>query len=95
MAKLAIIRRVHLLPGREQEGVRWLCATEPERRAAGQLSQLVLRGQIDPHEYQWVQLWRDHLAYDAWRRSPERGRLAGERGRFMTHESTRLYDVLE
>jgi heme-degrading monooxygenase HmoA len=93
--KLAIIRRIHLLPGREDEGVRWLNATEPTRRAAGQITQLVMRGQIDPHEYQWVQVWRDHEAYDGWRRSDERGRLATERGRYMTHEPSRLYDVLE
>ena len=95
MSKLVIIRRVHLLPGREQEGIRWLCETAPVRSAAGQLAQLVLRGQIDPYEYQLVQIWADPAAYQAWRNSAERRRLAAERGRYMTHEPTRMYDLLE
>lgn len=95
MSKLAIIRRIHLLPGREEDGIRWLGETAPARRQAGQISQLLLKGQIDPHEYQWVQIWTDDRSYAAWRRSPDRSRLAAERGRFMTHEPTRLYDLLE
>lgn len=95
MPKLAIIRRVVLLPGRETEGIQWLHGTEPIRRGAGQLWQMVLRGQVDPHEHHLVQLWRDGAAYDLWRRSEERARLAIERGRYMTHEPTRMYDVLE
>jgi heme-degrading monooxygenase HmoA len=95
VSSLAIIRRIHLLPGRELDAIRWLCQTEALRTEAGQLSQLVLKGQIDRHEYQWVQVWRDEAAYEAWRHSPERARLAGERGRYMTHEPTRLYEVLE
>ena len=95
MSKLAIIRRIHLLPGREEDGIRWLCETAPTRRRAGQVLQLILRGQIDPHEYQWVQVWADDRAYTAWRASPERSRLAAERGRYMTHEPTRMYDLLE
>jgi heme-degrading monooxygenase HmoA len=95
VTKLAIIRRIHLLPGREEDGIRWLCETAPVRRQAGQVSQLILRGQIDPHEYQWVQVWDDARAYAAWRASPSRERLASERGRYMTHEPTRMYDLLE
>ncbi|HEY3110203.1 MAG TPA: antibiotic biosynthesis monooxygenase [Chloroflexota bacterium] len=95
MSKLAIIRRIHLLPGREEAGIRWLYETAPMRRQAGQLSQLLLKGQIDPHEYQWVQIWADDRAYAAWRASPDRSRLAAERGRYMTHEPTRMYDLLE
>ena len=74
MPKLAIIRRVILLPGREAEGVAWLQRTEPARRAAGQLEQLVVRGQTDPGEHLWIQVWRSPEAYEGWRRSPERGR---------------------
>jgi heme-degrading monooxygenase HmoA len=95
VSSLAIIRQIHLLPGREQDGIRWLCESEPVRRGAGQLTQLVLKGQIDPREYQWVQIWSDDRAYATWRGSPDRSRLAAERGRFMTHEPTRMYDVLE
>jgi heme-degrading monooxygenase HmoA len=95
VSKLAIIRQIHLLPGREEDGIRWLCETAPMRSQAGQLSQLILKGQIDPHEYQWVQIWADDRAYAAWRASPDRSRLAAERGRFMTHEPTRMYDLLE
>ena len=95
MAKLAIIRRIHLLPGREEAGIRWLCETAPVRSRAGQVSQLILKGQIDPREYQWVQIWDDDRAYAAWRASPERSRLAAERGRYLTHEPTRMYDLLE
>ena len=95
MSRLAIIRRIHLLPGREDDGIRWLCQTETLRREAGQATQMILRGQIDRNEYQWVQIWEDAASYDAWRRSPDRERLAVERGRFMTHEPTRMYDLLE
>ena len=95
MSKLAIIRRIHLLPGREEDGIRWLCETASVRSQAGQVSQLVLRGQIDPHEYQWVQIWADDRSYAAWRASPDRSRLAAERGRYLTHEPTRMYDLLE
>jgi heme-degrading monooxygenase HmoA len=95
VSKLAIIRRVHLLPGREGAGIRWLCETGEVRARAGQLTQLILKGQIDTHEYQWVQIWSDDRAYAAWRASPDRSRLAAERGRFMTHEPTRMYDLVE
>lgn len=95
MPEVAIIRRVFLLPGREDEGVRWLEETEPVRRNAGQIRQYVVRGQIDPQEYQWVQIWSSYEAYNTWRTSAERRALADQRGRFMTHEPTVYYDVLE
>jgi heme-degrading monooxygenase HmoA len=93
--RLAIIRRIYFLPGREEEGVRWLTETEPRRQAAGQVAQWVLRGQIDTHEYLWVQIWETYAAYETWRRSDERAGLAAERGRFMTHHPTRMFDLLE
>jgi heme-degrading monooxygenase HmoA len=93
--EVAIIRQVFLLPGREAEGIRWLEETEPARREAGQLRQYLVRGQIDPQEYQWVQLWSSYEAYEGWRRSPSRRQLAEERGRFMTHLPSSFYDVLE
>jgi len=93
--KLAIIRRIYFLPGREADGVRWLAETEPRRRAAGQEAQYLLRGQIDTHEYLWVQIWESYAAYERWRRSDERSELAAQRGRFMTHHPTRMFDVLE
>lgn len=95
MARLAIIRRIFLLPGRESDGVRWLQETEPLRRQAGQVSQMIIRGQTDPKDIRLVQYWQDRAAYDAWRRSPDRERLSVERGRFMTHEPTRQYDLIE
>lgn len=95
MAHLALIRSIHLLPGRESEGVSWLDRTEPVRRAAGQVAQYILRGQVDLHDYQWVQIWHDFQTYDGWRRSPERARLVSERARYMTHGAIRPYDVLE
>jgi heme-degrading monooxygenase HmoA len=95
VSKLTIIRRIHLLPGREEDGIRWLCETAALRSRAGQISQLILKGQIDPREYQWVQIWADDSSYVAWRASPERSRLAAERGRYMTHEPTHMYDLLE
>jgi heme-degrading monooxygenase HmoA len=95
MGEVAIIRRIFLLPGREAEGIRWLEETEPIRRRAGQLRQYVVRGLIDPQEYQWVQRWSSYEAYDGWRRSPARRELADQRGRFMTHQPSSFYDVLE
>lgn len=95
MPKVAIIRRVYLLPGREADGIGWLVATEPGRRQAGQLGQWVLRGQIDTHEYQFVQVWRDEESYQAWRRSDDRRRLNADQGRFVTYDPTRRFVVLE
>ena len=95
MPKLAIIRQIYFLPGREDEGVRWLDETEPLRRQAGQTAQWVLRGQIDTREYLWTQVWESYAAYEGWRNSDERTRLAAERGRFMTHHPTRMFDVLD
>ncbi|HEV8636096.1 MAG TPA: antibiotic biosynthesis monooxygenase [Chloroflexota bacterium] len=95
MGEVAIIRRIFLLPGREAEGIHWLEETEPIRRRAGQLRQYVVRGLIDPQEYQWVQRWSSYEAYDGWRRSPARRELADQRGRFMTHQPSSFYDVLE
>jgi heme-degrading monooxygenase HmoA len=93
--KLAIIRQIYFLPGREEDGTRWLGETEGLRRAAGQSAQWVLRGQIDTREYLWVQIWETYHAYEGWRRSDERARLANERGHFMTHHPTRMFDLLE
>ena len=95
MSRLAIIRQIFLLPGREEQGTRWLSDTEDVRRQAGQLAQWVLRGQIDTHEYVWVQVWESYEAYAAWRGSPERARLADERGRYLTHLPTRMFDLVE
>ena len=95
MPKLAMIRQIYFLPGREAQGVRWLQDTEPARRESGQLAQWVLRGQTDTHEYLWVQIWTDYESYEQWRRTPARARLAGERGRFMTHHPSRMFDVME
>ncbi|TAK20222.1 MAG: hypothetical protein EPO26_19215 [Chloroflexota bacterium] len=95
MAEVAIVRRVFLLPGREADALAWLHHTEPLRRAAGQTRQFVVRGLIDSHEYQWIQFWRSYEAYDTWRRGPTRADLNDQRGRFMTHEPTRAYDVVE
>ena len=61
MPEVAIIRRVFLLPGREDEAVRWLEETEPVRRNAGQLRQYVVRGQIDPQLLR--QIHAEKLAY--------------------------------
>jgi heme-degrading monooxygenase HmoA len=93
--KLAIIRQIYFLPGREEDGARWLTETEELRRAAGQADQWVLRGQIDTREYLWVQVWTSYEAYEGWRKSDERARLASERGRYMTHHPTRMFDLLD
>ena len=93
MARLAIVRRLHLLPGREDAGLQWLRDTEPIRRQAGQEAQYVWHNTVDPSDYQFVQIWQDRAAYERWRASPERARLASERSYYMTHEPTRMYDV--
>jgi len=93
--KLAIIRQIYFLPGREAEGVRWLAETEPKRREAGQDAQYLLRGQTDTHEYLWVQVWQSLDAYERWRRSDGRATLAAQRGRFMSHHPTRMFDLLD
>ncbi len=91
---LVIIRPIHPLPGRHEEALRWLASTEPERRAAGQVSQSVLRSTVDANDYEFMQVWRDRSAYEHWRETPARARLADERSRYLTHDPARLYEVI-
>jgi quinol monooxygenase YgiN len=94
MAGLIVIRPIHPLPGRHQEALRWLTETEGLRKEAGQIKQYVLRSIVDSSDFEFVQLWRDRAAYESWRESPERTRLAHERQRYLTHDPTRLFDVI-
>jgi heme-degrading monooxygenase HmoA len=94
VAGLIIIRPIHPLPGRHQEALRWLAETENVRRQAGQISQFVLRSVVDSSDFEFIQVWQDRGAYDRWRESPERSRLANERQNFLTHDPTRLFDVI-
>lgn len=94
MARLVIIRPIHPLPGRHQEALDWLAQTEDLRRAAGQISQYVLRSIVDSSDFEFVQVWMDRAAYERWRESPDRARLAQERQRYLTHDPTRLFDVI-
>ncbi len=93
MARLLIIRPIHLLPGRHAEALRWLEETEPMRTAHGQLQQYVIRNIVDSGDYQLVQVWSDHAAYQRWRATPERGQLAHERQLYLTHDPARLYEI--
>ena len=94
MSGLMIVRPIHLLPGREQEALRWLRETEPLRRKAGQISQMVLHNVVDSNDYELVQIWESRAAYEDWRGTTERSRLFDERARFLTHSPTRLYDIV-
>jgi heme-degrading monooxygenase HmoA len=94
MAGLVVIRPIHPLPGRHQEALDWLAETEKLRRQAGQTSQFVLRSIVDSSDFELVQLWRDRAAYERWRESPDRAHLARERQRYLTHDPTRLFDVV-
>lgn len=94
MVGFAVIRQIHLLPGREEQGVRWLQQSEIGRRQAGQKVQYLLKSIVDSSEYTFIQIWESRAAYDQWRRTPERQQLADERQRYFTHEPTSLYEVL-
>ena len=94
MAAFVLIRQIHPLPGREAEAAEWYRESEALRRRAGQTSQMLLRSLVDPSEYRLVQVWNSRQAYDAWRRTPERERLAAERNRLMTSEPAHTYEVL-
>lgn len=93
MARLLIIRPIHPLPGRVAAALRWLEETEPIREANGQLQQYVLRGIVDNADYQLVQVWSDHAAYQRWRATPDRARLAYDRQLYLTHDPARLYEI--
>lgn len=94
MPQILILRRIHLLPGREEAAIRWLKETEAIRARAGQIAQYVVRNLLDPDEYLFFQVWQSRDAYERWRESPERERLAQERQRYLTTEPTRFYEVL-
>lgn len=89
-----LIRQIHPLPGREAEAIAWYKDTEPFRRHAGQIIQLLLHGIVDRAEYQLIQEWTSLAAYEAWKHSPDRERLLSERARLMIHEPAKLYDTL-
>jgi len=91
---LMIIRPIHLLPGREQEAIRWLRETEALRRQAGQISQMILHNVVDSNDYEFVQIWESRAAYEEWRNTTTRAGLADERARYLTHSPTRLYDIV-
>ncbi len=93
MARLLIIRPIHPLPGRLVEALRWLEETEPLRAANGQLQQYVIRNIVDSGDYQLVQVWSDHAAYQQWRATPDRARLAHDRQLYLTHDPARLYEI--
>ena len=94
MARLVIIRPIHPLPGRQEEALKWLVDTEPVRRQAGQISQLVMRNIVDRRNLEFVQSWESREAYDRWRESAERSRLSSERQHYLTHDPTHLYEVI-
>ena len=94
MARLVIIRPIHPLPGRHAEALHWLAETEELRKQAGQVSQFVLRSIVDSSDFEFVQLWQDRKSYDHWRESPDRARLAHDRQKYLTHDPTRLFDVI-
>jgi len=94
MAELAIVRPIHPLPGRESAAVEWLESTEEERRRAGQRAQYVLRSIVDRADFVFVQVWESRAAYDRWYESDERKRLSAERQNYLTHQPTRMYEVL-
>lgn len=89
-----LIRQIRPLPGRETEAIAWYKETESFRRDAGQISQVLIRSVIDRGDYQLIQEWTSQVAYQAWKRSPERERLQAERARLMTHEPARIYEML-
>ena len=93
MSRLLIIRPIHPLPGRQKEALDWLRETEGVRKEAGQIEQLVLRSVVDNNDYQLVQVWIDRVAYQHWRETPARSRLARERQLYLTHDPARLYEV--
>ena len=94
MSGLMIIRPMHLLPGREQDAIRWLRETESFRREAGQISQMVLQNVVDSNDYEFVQVWQSRAAYEEWRNTEARSKLAEDRARYLTHSPTRLYDIV-
>jgi quinol monooxygenase YgiN len=94
VAAFVLIRQIHPLPGREADAVAWYRLSEALRREAGQTSQMLLRSLVDPSEYRLIQVWTSRHAYDAWRRSAARERLAEERSRLMTSEPANNYEVL-
>jgi heme-degrading monooxygenase HmoA len=89
-----IVRPIHPLPGRFEEALRWLADTEPLRSQAGQIAQYVLRSTVDSSDFEFVQMWRDRQSYDRWRETAERANLASERQHYLTHDPTRLYEVI-
>jgi heme-degrading monooxygenase HmoA len=93
LPRLLIIRPIHPLPGRVAEAFRWLEETEPIRALAGQVEQFMLRGVVDGNDYQLVQVWSDHAAYQRWRETPERARLAHDRQLYLTHDPAKLYEI--
>jgi heme-degrading monooxygenase HmoA len=94
MPQIVIIRPVHLLPGKEEEGIRWAKETEDIRRRWGMLWQANLRSCVDPSLRILIQHWESREAYDRWKASEDRAKLMAEAGRVVLSDRTTIYEVL-
>lgn len=94
MPQITLIRSIQMPPGSRERSIEWIHQTEELRRQAGQISQYFLKGITDPNEYLFIQVWQSLEAYENWKQSPERQRLAAERQRLLTHGPVEFYEVL-
>jgi len=89
-----LIRSIHMPSGSRERAIEWIRQTEEVRRQKGQVSQHFVKGITDPREYLFIQVWESLEAYQNWKQSPERARLAAERQRLLTHGPVLFYEVL-
>jgi len=94
MPQIMLIRSIHTPPGNRERTIEWIRQTEEVRRQWGQISQYFTKGITDPSEYLFIQVWESLEAYQNWKQSPERQRLAAERQRLLTHGLVEFYEIL-
>jgi quinol monooxygenase YgiN len=91
MDRYVVIRTVEMPPEAVERTAEWLRATEPTRQAWGMLFQLLARQIISPRTYVLVQVWQSEEAYNRWRASEDRKKLAAEAPRMYIHATTYAY----
>jgi heme-degrading monooxygenase HmoA len=89
-----LIRAIHMSPGNRERTIEWIRQTEEVRRRFGQVSQYLAKGITDPTSHRFIQVWQSLDAYQAWKQSDDRERLASERQRLLTHGPVEFYEIL-
>ena len=95
MARIAVTRTIHALPGKRQQHLDFLKRSDAVRRQWGMVESLVMEKAVDPQVLVVIQIWQSDERYQAWQRSAERAAVIAEGRRLRVREPGLLYRVIE